>query len=388
MKQFFKISNIYKWLFKCFSRLNKKDIIIFDSFNGSNYSDNPKALYEYAKEHYPDYQLYWYAKKGHTKYFEENNIPYFSSPSWKELTYQTRAKYWIVNARTPKWKQPGANTIVLQTWHGTPLKRLGLDIKEVTMPGVTTKEYYQNFLDDTKKWTYLLADNLYSADIFSRAFQIDKNKIKVLGYPRNDKLFNYNHQEIETLKEQMGIDQCKDIILYAPTWRDQDNDGPGKYYLDLELDLQRFTEEFPDKILLIRAHYLISQNLNLGDYPNVIDVSDYPDISYLYLISDLLITDYSSVFFDYANLNRPMIFYAYDLDKYRDITRGFYMDYKEVPGPIVKTEDQLFTEIKRCLNSKYDLDLSDFCNKFCNIDDGNACQRVFKLLLNSQEEVE
>lgn len=109
----------------------------------------------------------------------------------------------------------------------------------------------------------------------------------------------------------------------------------------MHLDLEKLHAAFPDAIFLVRLHYLIRQAVDLDQFSDfVIDVSDYEDISELYIISDMLITDYSSAFFDYANLKRPMIFYAYDLDHYRT-TRGLYFDYQKVPGPIVKDNNEL-----------------------------------------------
>src|SRR5699024_2032703 len=131
---------------------------------------------------------------------------------------------------------------------------------------------------------------------------------------------------------------------YAPTWRDNDFYAIGRYKLNLQLDLEKMQEQLGgDYIVLIRAHYLVAEHLDLTSFKGFVqDVSLYPDINELYLMSDLLITDYSSVFFDYANLERPMIFFTYDIESYRDELRGFYFDFEnEAPGPIVKTTDEV-----------------------------------------------
>ncbi|MDO5815961.1 MAG: CDP-glycerol glycerophosphotransferase family protein, partial [Methanobrevibacter sp.] len=130
----------------------------------------------------------------------------------------------------------------------------------------------------------------------------------------------------------------------------------------------------------IRTHYFISNNLDLSKFKDfAFDVSGYEDIAELYLISDILITDYSSVFFDYANLKRPILFYTYDLDKYSNLLRGFYLDiHNDVPGPLLFTTSEVIDaienidDVSRQYNEKYE----EFYNRFCYIDDGNASKRI------------
>src|SRR5690625_2943105 len=140
-----------------------------------------------------------------------------------------------------------------------------------------------------------------------------------------------------------------------------------------------------DYILILRLHYLVSDNLDLTGFENfVYDVSSYEDINELYLMSDMLITDYSSVFFDYANLKRPMFFYVYDIEEYRDKLRGFYFDFeKNAPGPLVKKTDELIAEIKEVEMNDFNTieRTKSFRGKFCHFEDGNASARVVKRIL-------
>jgi len=133
-------------------------------------------------------------------------------------------------------------------------------------------------------------------------------------------------------------------------------------------------------IILIRTHYFISNNLKLDDSEGfAFDVSRYEDIAELYLISDMLITDYSSVFFDYANLKRPILFYTYDLDKYSSMLRGFYIDiHSEVPGPLLFTTEEVIDAIEHIddVNDEYHVKYEEFYKRFCSIDDGNASRRI------------
>lgn len=377
---------VYEKLFNIVGLLPAKKTMVFESFYGKQYSDNPRALYEYAKEHYSDYHLIWTATKESAPLFEEAGIPYVMNNSIRALFVQARARYWILNTRMVPWKIPPRHTTVIQTWHGTPLKKLGLDIEEVTMPGVTTSEYYEQFLHDTQKWDYLIAPNEYSLNIFRHAFHIPTERMIPSGYPRNDVLHYVTSYDTERMKCQLGLDPNKKVILYAPTWRDDENQGQGQYQMNLALDIDLLREALQDEAyLLIRSHYLISQHDVAGD-EFIIDVSSYPEISDLYIASDLLITDYSSVFFDYALLKRPMIFYAYDYDKYKENTRGFYFDYHTVPGPIVQTNEELLEIIQESLytQSLHPNHLT-FLNQYGHWEDGHAAEQVFDMVMNQKQ---
>lgn len=379
--------NYYRWVFDVLAKRPKKDIVVFESFYGKQFSDNPRALYEYMKSHYPKYRLYWMTTKKQEEAFKLQGIPTIRQHSWKELWIQTKAKYWVVNMRLPQWKVPGKGTTLIQTWHGTPLKTLGLDIQQVTMPGVTTESYRQQFLNDVRKWDYLIAPNEYSSRIFQRAFCLPQQKMILSGYPRNDVLFHLEKEQIESIRQSLNISPQQKVVLYAPTWRDTNNQGQGSYYLGLQLDLDKMQSYFGDDVvLLIRAHYLISEQLSLDHYPNVRDVSHYPDIAQLYEISDVLITDYSSVFFDYANLHRPMIFYAYDEAEYAGDMRGFYFDYHTVPDPIVHTTDEVIQCLDQALHHPQwnDKDKA-FIQRYCQWENGTSSKEVWEVVLNQKQ---
>jgi len=376
---------LYKMLFNILSKVIKPDkkLVIFESFHGKQYSDNPRAIYEYMTQYYPEYNLIWSADRRHINLFKELNLPYERRFSIRWLLKMSRAGYWVTNARLPLWIPKPRKTKYLQTWHGTPLKRLAIDMEEVQMPGTNTEKYKENFITETSKWDYLVSPNAYSTEIFRRAFQFDRTMIES-GYPRNDYLYQMNNvEEIERLKQKMGIDSAKKVILYAPTWRDNQFYRKGEYKFDLEIDLDRFQEEFGDThVIILRMHYLVAENLDIGAYEGfVYDFSKYEDIRDLYLVADYLVTDYSSVFFDYANLQRPMLFFVYDIEEYRDNLRGFYFDFeKKAPGPLVKESEQLLQEIKQIEENGFhpSEEFDAFVERFCYLEDGHASERVVK----------
>lgn len=381
-KLFFKLySSSFNFLGSILPKNNKA--VVFESFHGKQFSDNPRAVYEYLKIHYPEYKLYWSADRRHTHVFEAKNIKYVRRLSFKWIILMARSKYWVVNSRMPLWIKKPEETVYVQTWHGTPLKKLGIDIDEVQMPGTNTEKYKRNFVYEANKWDFLVSPNSYSTDIFKQAFQFNKEIIES-GYPRNDYLLNENNlQEINRIKAILGVPLEKKVILYAPTWRDNQFYSKGKYKFDLKLDLDLLKKELgQDYVIILRMHYLVAENIDLSSYNEfVFDLSKHEDIRELYLISDVLITDYSSVFFDYANLKRPIIFYVYDLEDYRDNLRGFYFDFEnEAPGPLLKNTEQIMATIKEIEENGFHPNhtTENFYDQFCYLEDGNSTKRVIE----------
>ena len=370
----------------------KKNLIIFESFQGKQYSDNPRAIYEYISEHYPDYICYWSAHKNFLHNFKNKDLHYIKRLSPKWIFVMGRAHYWVTNSRLPLWIPKPKHTIYLQTWHGTPLKKLATDMDEVHMPGTTTENYKKNFIKEAGNWDYLISPNAYSTEIFRRAFQFKKTMLET-GYPRNDVLVKNNNPEyVGVLKRKYGLPRDKKVILYAPTWRDNQFYQKGKYKFDLNLDLEFMKQQLEEEyIVILRMHYLVAEKLDLGPYKGfAYDFSNHEDISELYLISDLLITDYSSVFFDYAILKRPVIFFVYDIEEYRDRLRGFYFDFdKKAPGPLVTTTAQVIDEIKKINTAGYKLpdSFGDFYKKFCYLECGKSTQRVVERVFAERKEL-
>ncbi len=373
---------VYKLVFQIVGKLpaNQK-LIVFESFLGKQYSCNPRAIYEYLNEHHPEYQMYWSIDPRFASSFAGKDLRVVNRFSIKWLFLMARARYWVSNSRLPLWIPKPAHTLYLQTWHGTPLKRLATDMAEVHMPGTDTRRYKDNFLAESSRWDYLISPNQYSTEIFTRAFNFNKSMLET-GYPRNDILFNENREVAQAnLKRRFQIPTDKKVILYAPTWRDNEFYEKGKYKFNLKLDLSEMKRQLgEDYVILLRMHYLIAENLDLSEYEGfAYDTSQHEDIRELYLLADLLITDYSSVFFDYGNLKRPIIFFVYDIETYRDQLRGFYFDFEsEAPGPLVKSTTEVITEIRKLEENGYLLPerFEAFYQRFGYLEDGEASKRV------------
>lgn len=374
------ISHGFRRLFRAFSKLPRNDkVIVFESFHGKQYSCNPRAIYEFMKKNYPEYTYYWSLNKASIPSLEHHNLPVLQRFTFKWIYTMATAKYWVTNTRMPRWMVKPEGTVFLQTWHGTPLKKLGIDIEDVKMPGTTTEKYHKNFIEETARWDYLIAPNAYSRDIFKRAFAFPGKMIES-GYPRNDLLYAENRDEyVANVRSSIGIPRDKKVILYAPTWRDDEYLQVGQYTFSLKLDLYEMQKALGDEyVVLLRMHYLIADQLETSGLEGfVYNVSSYEDIRDLYLLSDVLITDYSSVYFDYANLKRPVIFYTYDIEKYRDSLRGFYVDFEETaPGPLVYTTSEVIQAIHQTKSLTNLEKMNAFYDIYCAWEDGQAAERV------------
>ncbi|SFK37319.1 CDP-glycerol glycerophosphotransferase [Marinilactibacillus piezotolerans] len=372
-------------MFRIFSLLPViPNVYVFESQYGRRFDDNPKAIYDYLyMQNDKKNKLYWSIRYRDRDIVKDENVKIVYRFSIRWLYYMARANFWIINARMPKWLPKRKETKYVQTWHGTPLKKLALDMDTFSMPGSNLENYKKNFLIETQKWDYLVAPNQYSKDIFKSCFAFEKTFIDS-GYPRNDILFQKNNsKDINAIKKQLGIPLDKKVILYAPTWRDDYYISKGKYKFHVPFDMDQLIDVLGnDTVFIFRAHYLVAESLdNISTHPNIFNFSSNIDISDLYLVSDLLITDYSSVFFDYANLKRPMLFYAYDYEHYRDKLRGFYFDLeKNAPGPFVTEENMFLKELKAFIgedkNNRNDKRLDYFYNKFCLWENGIASKKI------------
>ena len=377
---------VYRYTYNLISIDDK--VIIFISFHGRGYSDNPRAIYEQMRQdaRFKDYKFIWFIKNHKQKNIE---IPgaevkeYFSLPYFY---YMSKAKYWIINCKLPTYICKKPDQIYLQTWHGTPLKRLGHDIiasdnATFYRSAMSFESMCQSYDIDVARYNYMISPNKFCTEVFQTSFGINRERLIETGYPRNDFITNATADDVKSLKDKFHLPMDKKIILYAPTWRDDQFYEAGQYGFELDLDVNRLQEEFGDEyVLLLRLHYFIVDQLDLSKYGDfTVDGSSYDDITDLYLISDMLITDYSSVFFDYANLKRPVLYYTYDLDKYRDVLRGFYLDMeKDLPGPLLLTNDEVVDAIKNIdkIKEQYKDRYEEFYNRFCCVDDGHAAQRV------------
>lgn len=376
-------------------KVNEKTLM-FCCFNGKSYSCSPKAIYEYMikNEKYSDFKFIWAFRETEKYDFlkENKNTKIVKINSKEYQKYMSISKYWIFNYKIPDYLCPKKNQIFVQCWHGTPLKRLGYDLTHFDNVLNTAEEMKKRYKIEASKFTYFLSPSKFASEKFISAWnlkEIGKESIIVeKGYPRNDFLFNYTEEDVKKIKNKLGIEKDnRKIILYAPTYRSNQHEASLGYTYKEEINFKRLKEKFGENyIILFRPHYFIANIFDFKKYEGfVYDVSNIDDINELYVITDLLITDYSSVFFDFANLKRPIIFYMYDLEYYRDKSNGFYIDLEELPGRIIKTQEELENEIERLShNSEYDEKYKRFNEKYNYLDDGKASKRLIETIIDNK----
>jgi CDP-glycerol glycerophosphotransferase len=287
----------------------------------------------------------------------------------------------VGNDPMPEWLRKREGQFYVQTWHGTPLKRIGYDIERPRFKNA--QDYLRRFSADVAQWDVLVSPNPFSSPIMRRAFRYDGELLES-GYPRNDLPARGDAVRAERVRSLLGIPHGKRVVLYAPTWRD-DQAKSGGYKMELQLDIEAARAALgDDHVLLVRGHFNLGGGVEGTDGRFAIDVSRYPDIAELYLIADIMVTDYSSVMFDFAVTGRPQLFFTYDLERYRDHLRGFYFDFEsEAPGPLCRTSDELIGAIRDAepLASAHAARYRAFQEKFCAWDDGGAAARVVDRML-------
>ena len=374
-----------------FGRIDDR-LVYFQTFSGRGYSDSPKAMYEYmlSAPEYKDFRFVWSFKEPEKySWMLGNGRTQIVKFRTKEDNKALRtAKYWISNYRMLDYQHPRRGQVYVQCWHGTPLKRLGYDIKASDNAMNTISEIREKYRTDEKKFSWLLSPSPFATDKFATAWNLDakghRDKILEEGYPRNDRLINYGPDERGEIRKALGVEDKK-VILYAPTWRDNQHVSGEGYTYKTEVDFDRLQKELGDEyVILFRAHYLVANSFDFDRYAGFVrDVSSYGDINDLYIASDLLVTDYSSVFFDYANIEKPVIFYMYDLEQYANEMRGFYLSLDELPGPIVKDEDALIAEIRAADGWEPDEKYRKFKERFNPYEDGASSRRVLARIIKA-----
>ncbi|WP_392753850.1 CDP-glycerol glycerophosphotransferase family protein [Streptomyces sp. LN590] len=361
------------------------DQVFYLSYNGKQYSDSPRAIHEELLRRGSDLKHLWAVRDGQVVLPPATEKVRMWGREWFEAL--SRSRYIVTNGHLPEWLVRRPGQVIVQTWHGTMLKKIGHDIETLYFD----REYQNRLALEANNWSLLVSSNRFSTPILKRAFSYD-GEIFEAGYPRNDYLYSPDQEKIvEQVKAKLGLPAGKKVVLYAPTWRDDQSHSAGQYLFDLRLDLEDARRRLgDDHVLLIRRHSNVVDAVPGAGNGFVWDVSEYPDIADLYLASDIMITDYSSVMFDYAHLKRPMLFFTYDLEHYRDTLRGFYFDFEEdSPGPLIRTSGELIDSIRNIDSvwPEYRERFDRFHHLFCDLDDGRASQRVVDRMLEQTAEL-
>jgi CDP-glycerol glycerophosphotransferase len=348
--------------------------IVYQSYG--RYSDSPRAVFERIADR-PDTEHIWLSERDHLAGFP-SVVATVALASPKAVEVLESADLVVANTHTDvEWsKKPGA--IYLQTWHGTPLKRIHHDVLW-SPPGLLRR-----FDQDVARWDVLLSPNAASTPRLRQAFRFEK-KILESGYPRNDILNDPDREALRaSVRRELGLADDVTAVLYAPTWRDDEYFGDGTSPAAAAVDVPLLAERLPaDHHVLVRSHVLMTGRSPVDETDRVVDVSYYPHVQDLYLAADVLVTDYSSVMFDFAVTGKPIVFHAYDLERYATTVRGFYFDLASTaPGPITRTDAELaevLPEVGR-MKPVYAARYREFQKTYCHLEDGHATDRVLSEL--------
>ncbi len=342
-----------------------ENAVFFESFYGRNASCNPLAIDRELARRAPGVTRYWSVVDLSVQ-VPEGAIPVVDgSPEWWRARGASRLL--VVNdwLRRRFSRRPGQ--VVLQTWHGTPLKRLALHRRgfDPRRMAAVWKE--------SRRWNILLAQNPYAARILTKAYAFLTRPVWIEGYPRNDVLLTGDGA---ATRAALGIAPGERVLLYAPTWRDD------------RAEIVDFIDPAAlaaasDSVVLVRGHSRTLQPGRDVAGPRVIDVTAFPDTAQLLLVADALITDYSSVMFDFAVTGKPMYFLVPDLERYRGELRGFYFDLvAHAPGAVVRSQDELVAALRDRDPADDAERYAEWRAKFTPRDDGHAAERVVNRILD------
>ncbi len=355
------------------------DLTVFAAYWYRGYSCNPRAIYEKLREEAPWVRGVWIVEAQHAGSFPPE-VEHVIAGTRDYYRLIARAKYYVNNVNFPNDFVKREGTIHVQTHHGTPLKTMGLDLREAYV--ASERMNFDRLLRRAARWDYSISSNELSTRIWKRVYPVRFETLEI-GYPRNDVLVNAEQAQIDRIRGELGIEPGQTTVLFAPTHRE---------YLPEyvpTVDLGRLAEELgPEYVILKRAHYFYDGEVEPEESRagNILDVTSHASIEDLCLAADVLLTDYSSVMFDYAVLDRPIVVHAPDWDEYRRL-RGTYFDLlAEPPGVVTTSDDELVAAFRSgaVRGDEASRLRAAFRARFASLDDGHAAERVVRKVWLSQ----
>ena len=361
------------FVYRIFSRSKLSNSILFESFQGKVIGDNPYAIFSEVLSRNPSFELL-FTVDSKTKSPEGAKGIKHGSIAWLKALATSRVL--VNNTNFPGYFRKRSGQRYIQTWHGTPLKRLGRDIVDV----VPTGSYLKMMDREASFWDFLISPNPYCTEILGKTFGYS-GQILEMGYPRNDVLISGKDKR-ELIRKSLGIlDANQQVVLYAPTWRDSKRTATGNWkpvnFLNGSLG--------PNVTVLFRGHTNTHSAHSSKVTGGAIDVTNYKNAAELYLAADVLVTDYSSSMFDFSVTGKPMIFLAPDFDEYV-AKRGFYFDFEQLaPGPILRDSSFLRKSLESIDSQKgeYLQRYLAWQQKFNKLEDGLASRRVVDATLTA-----
>lgn len=380
MKDFIKYY-LYKMIAGVFSLLFSKrpleNKVVFMSFYGTKYDCNPRAISEKLHNLYPEIEQIWILRKRNNEipiYIKQ--VKYMSINMFKELF---TAKVWVDNSTKSLWTNKRKGQFFIETWHG------GLGFKKFGSDAISDYSSFDNKRDmhSCNMTNVILSDSKSMTEIYRSAWPYYKGKIYECGFPRTDLLYNNELIEKEKIKvkQDLGISINSEILLYAPTFREDDD--PKHFKLNYKEMAKKLSSYFNKKIVIVVKLHPWSVNLanQICEYDeDVINASQYSNMQGLIAAADYFVTDFSSCIFDYIILRKPAFLYADDFDEYINSERGLYLDIKDLPFSISRSEDELINNIIKHDNEEYKKNVELFLSKLGYADVPNSSEKVCYLI--------
>jgi CDP-glycerol glycerophosphotransferase len=349
------------------------DLAVFAAYWYRGYSCNPRAIYERARELVPWVRGVWVVNSDAAEAMPEG-VPYVVPGTEEYFRLLARATYLVNNVNFPNNWVKRDGQVHVQTHHGIPLKRMGMDLQD--SPGDTYRTLkFPALLRRIAKWDYSLTRNAFDTLCWEHAYPARYTTLEI-GLPRDDALINATREDCQRIRASLGIKAAKRVILYVPTHREYDR------AMRAPADVPALAASLgPDDVLLVRAHYYSDRESESRiEAGTAVDVSGYPTIEELYLAADVLVTDYSSAMFDYALLDRPIVIYAPDWETYRRL-RGTYFDlFEQPPGVVTTTQPDLVEALTSGAAESVEATAvrARFRQRFCQNADGRAAERCVR----------
>ncbi|MEW1657115.1 CDP-glycerol glycerophosphotransferase family protein [Streptomyces sp. NPDC093707] len=357
-----------------------REAVLYSSFGGRAYGDSPRAVHEELVRRGLDAVHLWAVRDAQTPVPPSARPVVVGSAAWHGALAHS---HWIVtNTHLPRWFVRRAGQRVIQTWHGTPLKRIGADLAGTLCGGLAHLAPRPRL---GRQWSVLLSPNAVSTPVLRSGLGFGGRLLET-GLPRTDALHAADRDAVAAaVRARLGVRPDQRAVLYAPTPRDDVAYDASHHRLHLPLDLDAARAALgEDHVLLVRSHPQVPDRLPAHHAPFAVDVSSYPDATELLLAADVLVTDYSSLAADFAGTGRPMLFLTPDLAHYRDTLRGFSVDFEaRVPGPLLSSTGEVIDAlgdlpaVARASAPAY----AEFRRAFCHLDDGGAAGRVADLVM-------
>lgn len=361
-----------------FSSNQRENIIVCMSMYNNCYGGSPKAFSDYVLNTYGEkYKVYWAFSHG-VNFDTAKDIHKLRVYSWEYYRIMKKCKYVVSDFRLNKYYLPFKtdSQIYVQTWHGTALKRIERDVENTL-----DKKYVEDAKWDSQHTDIFIAGSKYMADLYRSFFWYD-GEVSIIGTPRNDCFYRVDEIKIADIKKKLKIEGNSKVVMFAPTFRKGIEANIEACSINADEILDKLTSRFGGNWTMVcRFHPVMvfhsSFKKLIPKSTRVVDATLYPDMQELLEIADVLITDYSSSFFDFSLTLRPCFLFGKD---YLTYNRGFLLNLDELPYLFAKTEKELYENIENYEESQSQKRIRDFNEKIGMAENGDSCTQLAMLM--------